>query len=242
MRKVPAVFALTLLLLPSAPASADTLDGSSPKERRRTLRALGARVERRIAEVKDYTCTFTKHERTDGELRPVETMLLKHRGPGVCLYMKWTSGHSRGREVIYCEGRYGDKIQTHEGSGIASWVSLSLDPLGSRAMRGNRHSIIESGIFNAVRFLSELSEARKGDVERVGPERVHGQPSICAWIARPSGKRTEVCIHQELLLPTRIRREDSAGELLEEYTYRDFKVNVGLTDRDFDVENDDYDF
>ena len=97
-----------------------------------------------VGQIRDYTCVFTRDERVGGELLPMETMFLKHRGPGVCIYMKWIEEPHRGREVIYCEGKYDGRMRVHEGSGLASWLSLSLDPRGSLAMRHARRPVTEA--------------------------------------------------------------------------------------------------
>jgi len=36
--------------------------------------------------------------------------------------------------------------------------------------------------------------------------------------------------------------EQSEPEVIEEYTYQNVKINVGLTDKDFDFTNPDYNF
>jgi hypothetical protein len=37
-------------------------------------------------------------------------------------------------------------------------------------------------------------------------------------------------------------QDDKIGPVIEEYTYLDLKINVGLTDADFDPENPNYNF
>src|SRR5262249_43530193 len=60
--------------------------------------------------------------------------------------------------------------------------------------------------------------------------------------------KVRVFIDSELGLPIRFEAYDwpstdlSAPELVEEYTYAELKLNVGLRDLDFDVSNADYDF
>ncbi len=54
--------------------------------------------------------------------------------------------------------------------------------------------------------------------------------------------RTEICIDRERALPTSLRLWDTEGRLVGTYTYRDYRLNVGLADREFDVANDAYGF
>lgn len=60
--------------------------------------------------------------------------------------------------------------------------------------------------------------------------------------------QVRVYIDRDLGLPIRFEAYDwptspeSAPELLEEYTYTNLKLNIGLTDLDFDVSNTNYAF
>ena len=60
--------------------------------------------------------------------------------------------------------------------------------------------------------------------------------------------RVRVFIDRQLGLPIRFEAYDwpqsdtSTADLVEEYTYADLTLNVGLRDLDFDVSNADYDF
>jgi outer membrane lipoprotein-sorting protein len=62
------------------------------------------------------------------------------------------------------------------------------------------------------------------------------------FIPRYYAARGTVWVSPESLLPTRIEIFDADGELYERYFYRDVRLNIGLTDLDFDPENPDYRF
>jgi hypothetical protein len=96
-----------------------------------------------IARVEDYAAAFHKQERVDGELLPEEAMLLKFQKP-LKVYMKWLEDPHRGREALYVEGRDDNKVIAHEG-GIWGFVTLSLDPRGSLAMKDSRQPITDIG-------------------------------------------------------------------------------------------------
>src|SRR5262249_58069249 len=128
---------VALLLARHAVASDEAVppgtDGVPAAESSRFL-TLVDRMTEAVGQIQDYTCIFTRQERVGGELLPMETMLLKHRGPGVCVYMKWIEEPHRGREIIYCEGRYDRRLPVPQGSGIASLLALALDPGGGLAL------------------------------------------------------------------------------------------------------------
>jgi hypothetical protein len=253
-----AVRVAMLLLLAGAAARAEEAlplagENASEGDSSRFL-ALVDRMTEAVEQIRDYTCVFTKQERIRGELLPMETTFLKHRGPGVCVYMKWIEEPHRGREMIYCKGKYDGKLRVHEGSGLASWLSLSLDPEGSLAMRNARRPVTQAGLYNSVRLIARgFEQARRAGSGRfvsVSETVAQGQPSFCAVTVPSEGdetagerlSRTEICIDRERALPTALRLWDTEGRLAGAYTYADYRLNVGLTDRDFDVDNDEYRF
>jgi Protein of unknown function (DUF1571) len=245
---------MLLLLAGTMVRAEDTPPATASEADTSRFVALVDRMTEAVAQIRDYTCVFTREERVGGELLPTETMLLKHRGPGVCVYMKWIEEPHRGREMIYCEGKYNGRLRVHEGSGIASWLSLSLDPTGSLAMRHARRPVTEAGLYNSVRLIARgFEQARRegsGRFLAVSETAVHAQPSVCALTvpgeddatAGERLSRTEICIDRERALPTSLRLWDAGDRLVGTYTYRDYRLNVGLTDRDFDVANDAYGF
>ncbi len=237
---------LALLVLLVGPAAGETADGLDAQ-----LEELFGAMERATGALTDHTCTFTKREYVAGQMQATETMLLKQSRPLGCIYLKWIAEPRKGRETIYCPGRYDGKLQVHEGSGVASWVgTLSLDPLGAIAMKGHRHPVTEAGIFytcdTICRSFENERHSRLGEVHL---EDVDGEPSSCATLApsespaeRYAAERVEICSHRTLHLPTRVRIWEPDGRLVEHYTYRDYRLNPGLTAKDFDTRNPDYGF
>lgn len=206
--------------------------------------------------VQDYTCIFTKQEFVKNKLRRMETIFMKHRKKPHSVYMKWIKKPNKSRECLYCEGRYGNKLQAHEGRGLKSLVgTLSLNPEGRSAMKGNRHPITEAGIFNTIYKIKKDFELAKEHpehnvlYERFEEKEILGQPSICVHIIQPKDMKygyyafkAEIGIHQKLHLPVSVKIWDVTERLVEFYTYSEYKINVGLTERDFDVNNEEYNF
>jgi hypothetical protein len=230
---------LTLLLfvataaIPQSPATA--MDGSE-------VDRLLDRVVRASAPLRDYVCTFTKQEYVDGELQPLDTILLKQRRQPRCVYMKWVAGPHLGREAIHCPAKYGANFKVHEKSGIASWMTLSLDPTGRIAMDGERHPITEAGIFFTV---DEFARRLVSDRSRLRFERPEQPDCLIATQTAPTAHyahRTEICLDPQRSIPASVQVWDASGQLLERYGYSDYRTDIGLTDRDFDVANPDYGF
>jgi len=183
----------------------------------------------------------------------------------VSVYLKTTAPKSQaGREVLWIQGQNGNKLKAHE-AGVFGMVSLNLLPRSRLAMAGNRYPITEIGIEKLLRKLIE-----RGELDRsLGPaevritenveldqipckllEVIHQDPTV-----EIDGKRIEfefylaqIYMDETRLVPIKYASfawPKSAGqqpELLESYTYENLKLNVELTDDDFDAKNAAYRF
>ena len=218
-----------------------------------------AECRTRFAQVTDYCCTFTKRERLEcGQQTPRHVLTMKARVAPESFYFKYKSPKA-GREAIYIAGRNEGKALVHDvGLGKLLAGTLHLDPKGSMAMEDCRHPITEAGLGHMIDTIikhwdAELTpgesrvkiakDASLGDrpctqIESMHPAR---RPGFLFHIVR-------VSIDQELGLPTRFEAYDwptkpgAAPELVEEYSFEDMKLNVGLCERDFDPQNRSYTF
>jgi Protein of unknown function (DUF1571) len=212
---------------------------------------------RTYAGLQDYTCIFFKRERIDGKLTPFNSMQLKARTNPQSLYLKFVRP-TAGREAIYVAGSFSGKVVVHDvGIGKLLAGTLKLDPRGSMAMEDNRHPITDAGIGKLIETVveawdRELSPAHSHLV--IHPHAKVG-PRACVMIESTHAVKkpgflyhmVKVYIDKEHNLPIRFEaydwpRNGKSPELVEEYTYSDLKLNVGLTTRDFDPNNPKYSF
>ena len=183
----------------------------------------------------------------------------------VSVYLKTLEPKSQaGREVIWVQGRNDNKLTAHE-AGLLGMISVDLKPESRLAMLGNRYPITEIGI---EKLLGKLIE--KGERDRqLGPvsiretenvaigdrtcrlmEVIHENPTAIV-----DGKTVEfefylaqIYIDEERLIPLKYasfswpKTPGGTPELLEEYTYQDVFLNVGLAESDFDPKNPAYGF
>lgn len=233
------------------------------------LRYASARYEQLNREVKDYTCTLVKHERVEGRLRENETMAMKVRHEQrdrdgrvtvpFSVYMRFLGPEAvRDREVVYVRGQNDGKIIVRRGGPRFNYITTSVDPSGELALQHNRYPITEVGIQNLVKRLIEVGseDLQYGECEVRYYEnaRVNGRKCTVMEITHPVRREyftyhiARIFVDDELQLPIRYAAyewpevEDESPPLLEEYTYFDVKLNVGLTDLDFDYRNPDYKF
>lgn len=220
-------------------------------------------------EVKDYTAILVKRERVDGVLGQHEYAKLKVRNRKVLngkvvqplsVYLKFLKPSSvAGREVIYVENENDGNMIAREGGFKGKFLpTVSLAPEGMLAMRGQRYPVTEIGVENLIVKLIERGETSKqfSDVRcdfRTNARIIDTQCTVLE-VMQPTQHpelefyKAQVFIDEKLNLPIRYiaydwpKTEEAPLEVLEEYTYLNLEVNVGLTQSDFDPYNEDYDF
>lgn len=228
-----------------------------------------AGYERIIGEVQDYTCELVKRERVDGQLLPQEIIFAKvrhergDRDPAaespVSLYLRFQAPtHLANREILFVKTGQDDKLLVRNGGKRLAFLTLELPPTCALAMQGNRYPVTEFGIQRLVERMIELGEQELpyGECEVDIESNVLVEDMTCTKIEVCHPVRRDhfmyhlarVYIDDSTQLPVRFEAYDwpnpGSGEpvLKEEYTYRNLKLNVGLSDTDFDRTNPDYSF
>ncbi len=208
-------------------------------------------MEAAYSGVDDYTATFIKKERVNGEVLPEEHIFLKFKKP-FKVYMKWLKGPHDGREAMYVQGRYDNKVIGHEG-GFIGFVTMHMKPTGSLAMKGNRHPITDVGIGRLIEIVdSNLDRALKSGelkISYIGEEETYGRKTWHVVGELPEKKenpyycaKMDLWVDEQLKLPIKIDIYGWKNELLESYGYKDLKINPGLKDEEFDEGYKQYDF
>lgn len=226
-----------------------------------TALELATKVRNNIEEnVRDYTATVIKQERSGSDLKPEEICEVKIRNEPFSVYMKFLAPENlKGQEVIYVAGQNDGKLIGHAGSGAAALLGAKwLDPRGPIAMFGQRYPITELGILNLTKRLIEVGEHDRQFSEcyvwRNDDAKVGDRPCILITVMHPERRSAfifhiaRIFIDKELMVPLHYEAYDwpaNPGEkppLLERYTYANLKLNPGLTDADFDPRNPEYNF
>lgn len=218
-------------------------------------------------QVRDYTATIIKRERIQGQLGEYQYMFAKIRHAqkqpnGVqipfSVYLKFLKPKSvEGREVIWVEGRNGGNIVAHE-TGLLNIKRVSVAPDGFLAMVGQRYPITKIGVQNLIEELLVRGDRdrRHGecDVQFFQNATINKRACRMIQVVHPVPRpyfdfhKAQIFIDQETKMPVRYAAwtwpTSPGGEpvLEEEYTYVDIKINVGLTDRDFDPDNSQYNY
>lgn len=218
--------------------------------------------------INDYTAVIVKREMIDGVVGDYEYMYAKVRNRKVqnnqieqplSVYLTFLKPKAtKGREALFVETENDGKMYAHEGGMKRMLGTHLLETTSFLAMRGQRYPITDIGIENLVLKLIERGERDKrcGDcqVEFLQGAKVDGRSCTVLQVTHPDKKPeydfhiAQVFIDDELEIPVRYaaylwpESPNAAPQVLEEYTYQKLKINVGLTDEDFDVNNPAYNF
>jgi len=236
-------------------------EGEYVKLSREELLGVLSEARAAAAKLEDYSAVMLKHERIDGELGDEQKMFLKIRHEPFSVYLVFELPESiEGQEVLYVEGQNDGEMWAH-GVGLEGLLgTLSLDPEGWTAMRGQKYPITSIGMLNlAERIASGVEEAAErgdaeADVRLFDDAAIDGRECRAVTIARtPADEGSPIrlmrlFLDKELGLLVRYEAYDWSGnkdekpELVEKYTYVDVKPDRGFADGDFDTANPDYGF
>lgn len=218
-------------------------------------------------DVRDYSCSLVRRERVDGRLLGHEFMTAKvrHRrsrdGQVVIPFSVYLEvlapAEVKGREVLYVEGQNDGEMLVKKGGKRFSFVTTRISPTSETAMHNNRYPVTEFGLENLVMRLIEvvkedIAVGAETNVQFFHDARIDGRSCTGIEVVHPvfdtrlRFHAAKVFMDNELQVPVHYEAYDwpreSGGKpvLLEQYTYRNIKLNVGFTDRDFDPANPAY--
>ena len=161
-----------------------------------------------------------------------------------------------GREVLYVDGANDGDMLVRKGGRRNAYLKLWIQPDGHLAMSENRYPVSEFGFERLLRRIIEVAETdvAHGDslVRYFENAKVDGRPCYGVEVTHPSFAKqfrfhvARVLIDDELGVPVHFasygwpKNPGDELPLLEEYTYRQVRLNVGLADHDFDRSNPEY--
>jgi hypothetical protein len=251
----------------SSPENAAASDTGRAEKLEDLIRRAEEGLVRIKSEIRDYECVLTKQERVNGKLQEPQNLAVKIRhekrnGDAVIepfsVYVRFLDPVKlKGREVIYVEGERGGDLMARRGGRRNPNMTVQLAPDGPLAMDGHRYPITQIGVVVMVERLIEVMRAlaEKDDfgIKVYKDARLDGRP--CTHFELTARTRLEsnfmqarLFVDDEFQIPVYYaaydwpKSEGGKPELLEMYAYRRVKLNVGLTDRDFDPSNADYHF
>ncbi len=232
------------------------------------LRMALAAWEHSVKNIRDYSTNLVKRERYKGKLQDPEKMFMKVRnrkeknGQIVVPYGIYIGyqepSHKKGQEAIWVQGANDDKILAH-GTGLQGLFMVRLTPEGRLATTGTNYTIRDSGIEELINKLVTRAQRERqyppaeSKVQFYRNAKINGRACTLVEVTHPKRDYYDfhiarIFIDDEYKIPVRFaswlwpEKEGAAPPLLEEFTYYNLKINVGLTNRDFDPQNPAYDY
>lgn len=219
------------------------------------LRHAQASIEN-VEKLTGYECTFTKKE-VVGRQTISQTIKMKVRHKPFSVYMHFEDPHE-GREVIFVDGKNNNNLLVHE-TGFASLIgTLELPPEGSQAMAENRYPITKAGIQKMMEAIvaqwAEETKYGETDVKYFEDAKIGDLKCRVIESSHPLPRKqfkfhmTRVWIEEKTGLPVRVQqfgfpaKSGAKPPVMEDYTFTNIKVEVRLTDRDFDTKNPSYNY
>lgn len=202
-----------------------------------------------------FTCRMVRREMVSGKQHPEELMAFQYKKNPYSIHFKWLGQEGKGREVVYVEGKFDDKIQTRLAAGDIPFMpagkrmSFTVDnPLVRSA---SRHSVREASFGFMLSTVGTLLAHQKegntklGSVQYVGKirrpdlggevEMVECKLAPGAEHTLPEGGRRLYGFDPVVGHPVLVQTFDSRGQEVEYYRYDRFFFK-GLDDSDFDPE------
>lgn len=213
-------------------------------------RRLAERVLAHIdADVKDYSCLFSKMERIDGKMQDPQYISMQAMHEPFAVHMTFQKP-KKGQECLYVEGANENKMMArgHGWRGTIAGV-LTLDPNGSLAMDGQKYPITKAGMRNLTTELIRIADndRKYGECEvKVYPAvKVGERQAVMIEAVHPVPRKefrfhkARIYVDKELKLPVRFeaynwnKDKDGKPELEELYMYTNININNGYTENDF---------
>jgi hypothetical protein len=203
--------------------------------------------------VNDYTCSFQKQERIEGDLAEAQNITLKVLSRPFSAYLYFNQPFT-GREVLYIDGRNNNELTVLDCGFKRHLGKLNLDPNGTFAMSGQKYPITNIGIRYLTAEIVNVSTAdmQYGESEvKVDPNSGVGngaarRPATLIQITHPVARKNFRAYVSRIFLDNELRvpicydayswpeKPGLAPPLEERYLYANLKLNAGLTAADFD--------
>jgi hypothetical protein len=207
-----------------------------------------------VANVQDYTGLLVKREYAGGRDTGYQYIEFKFREDPLGIYLKFLKPASlKDREVLYTEK---DGLVVKRGGRRNTTMTLAIATDSPLATDGNRYLITDMGLRTLSQRLVERIkvEANIPDTEiKVYDEAKVDGRSVRFYRMIHNKKSSdeqcyiaEIAVDKLLNIPIYYKALGyGVGDepaLLEEYAFRNIKLNVGLTDKDFSEQNPLYGF
>ena len=217
------------------------------------MKTLYQRAAAKTNSLESYIVRLVRREVINGKKKPEELMLMKYRRAPLSIYFKWLEGEGVGREVVYVENQYENKIHSLLAAGDIPFMPggkrMAMAPDSIFVKNASRHTIQDAGFVPLITALGKAIDAQSRRDSRFGTVKYHPaqvrkdipvptealEHFIPAGLESdlPKGGRRFVSFDPETYLPMLIVTYDERNEEVEYYRYDRFQNPVHLDNKDF---------
>jgi len=217
-----------------------------------SMRVLYDRAAQRHAAMDSYIFRMKRREVVSGVKQPEEVMAVKVRREPFSVHLKWLGNTNKGREVVYVQGKFDNKMQVLTADGDLPFIpggSRWAFALDSPLVQGkSRYPITSTGLGSLIERYGKMvaaiekGESREGAAKYVGKvkrpefaaevEAVHQKLPPSADTGLPKGGERWWYFDVTSGLPVLIVANDPNGEV-EYYCHDHIQWPVRLDDDDF---------
>ena len=195
--------------------------------------AILARAEARLHGMNTYQVKISRIERVGRQLQPEEEILLSIQRDPKAVRLEWADGPNKGREVIYSSALDPKMIFVHVANTAISIPTMKIAVDNPMVMRNSRHPITDAGfdtIIDNLRKARTTTTGEQGNRDSLTYKGVETPPGLDApshhFVRRTlSGETWNVYLDSTTMLPRLVSADDSTGELVERYIYREIREN-----------------
>ncbi len=190
----------------------------------------------------DYTCTFTKSERINGQFCDEQEIEVKFLDHPFSVAMRWTKNAPVGDRVLYVEGKNNGQMLVQPKGLLGALVgTVSRAPDGPDAMANTLRPVTLFGFSRLMENLLEVNELAssrgEGRFTFEGYSTKDKKVMVLKRVLPPRkdypAKTTIWYLDVEHLVPIGMEASDWDDQKMCRYSYSNVKFNVGLTEDEF---------
>jgi Protein of unknown function (DUF1571) len=190
-------------------------------------------IEAHLASLETYQVKFRRAERIGGQMQPDEEIILSVQRKPKAVRLEWTSGPSKGREVIYASTIDPRKLFVHMGNSAIPLPPMKIAVDSPLVMKNSRHAITEAGFDTIVANLrradggNDKNQIDGGKLDYMGVAQAPDSDRHGHHFVRhaQNGETWNVYFDTDSMMPILVTAADSTGALIERYEYRDVREN-----------------
>ncbi len=191
----------------------------------------------RYREIRDYRCVLIKQEWLHNRMDQ-QKMILLFRKP-MDIKLTWITPNS-GQQAVYRVQKSKNRFRARKG-GWLGFFTVDMDINDKRALETSRYPITCAGIGAVLEKTMQDIGLGQCEVRTLGEENVDGQPCLHLEFHSLGPKnfhqslRTEFWVDKKSGLPIQLKMMDYEQRMIGCYTFSQLELNVGLTDKDFEL-------